>query len=286
MVEVQSPEARPGLKAALRIQESPSESLPLFSQGWARHFLNRLIRFFCFDFKHSVLLPGLFHTSRKERGMTRAWLRVLPIPGLLLCLIACSSLAGIRAKREIPPRLVVGHKIPDLAFLDSQGKGIRLYPLLQNASKTVLVFYQGYWSSGCQRQFADLRERFSDFRKQGAQIIGVSVDNPWRAQEFGRKIEKEHLVGAAEGQPIELPFLLFSDSSRVVIRKLGIAEKQESGSGGHGEGPPGSSVQDWVARPTTVLLDMEGTIRWVYIGKSAEDRPSADLILQVLAAWS
>jgi len=218
--------------------------------------------------------------------MTRACLRVLPIPGLLLCLIACSSLVGLGAKREVSPRLVVGHKIPDLAFLDSQGKGIRLYPLLQNASKTVLVFYQGYWSSECQGQFAGLRERFSDFREQGAQIIGVSVDNPWRTWEFGRKIEKEHLVGAAEGQPIELPFLLLSDSSRVVIRKLGIAERQKDGSVGHGEGAPGNSVQDLIARPTTIILDMEGTIRWAYIGKSAKDRPSVDSILQALAAWS
>jgi hypothetical protein len=31
---------------------------------------------------------------------------------------------------------------------------------------------------------------------------------------------------------------------------------------------------------------MKGTIRWVYIGKSAKDRPSADVILQVLAGWS
>ena len=218
--------------------------------------------------------------------MTTTWLRVLPIPGLLLSLIACSSLAGTHSRGEISPRIFVGQKIPDLAFLDPKGNGIRLYPLLQNASKTVLVFYQGYWSSECQRQFADLRERFSDFKKQGAQIIGVSGDDPWRVEEFGRKIEKEHLVGAAEGQPIELPFLLFSDSSRAVIRKLGIAEEQKSGAGGPRGGSPSNAVHNWIARPTTILLDMKGTIRWVYIGKSAKDRPGADMILQVLAGWS
>jgi len=218
--------------------------------------------------------------------MTTTWLRVLPIFGLLLSLIACSSLAGTHPRGEISPRIFVGQKIPDLAFLDPKGNGIRLYPLLQNASKTVLVFYQGYWSSECQRQFADLRERFSDFKKQGAQIIGVSGDDPWRVEEFGRKIEKEHLVGAAEGQPIELPFLLFSDSSCAVIRKLGIAEEEKSGTGDHRGGSPSNPVHNWIARPTTILLDIKGTIRWVYIGKSAKDRPGADVILQVLAGWS
>jgi peroxiredoxin len=223
---------------------------------------------------------------RKEGKMTTTWLRILAIPGLLLSLIACSSVAGTHPREGVSPRIFVGRKIPDLAFLDSQGNGIRLYPLLQNASKTVLVFYQGYWSSECQRQFVDLRERFSDFKRQGAQIIGVSGDDPWRVEEFGRKIEKEHLVGAAEGQPIELPFLLLSDSSRAVIRKLGIAEEQKSGAGGHRGGPQSNPVHNWIARPTTVLLDIKGTIRWVYIGKSAEDRPGADLILRVLAGWS
>jgi peroxiredoxin len=218
--------------------------------------------------------------------MTTTWLRILVISSLLPSLIACSSVAGTHMREGISPRLFVGQKIPDLAFLDSQGKGIRLYPLLQNASKTVLVFYQGYWSSECQRQFADLRERFPDFKRQGAQIIGVSGDDPWRTEEFGRKIEKEHLVGAGEGQPIELPFLLLSDSSRAVIRKLGIAEEQKSGTSSQKGGPQSNPVHNWVARPTTILLDMKGTIRWVYIGKSAKDRPDADMILRVLAGWS
>ncbi len=218
--------------------------------------------------------------------MTTSWLRIIPIVGATLSLIACSSPAGRRSSGEISPRISVGQKIPDLAFLDSHGNGIHLYPLLQNASKTVLVFYQGYWSPECQQQFADLRDRYSDFKKRGAQIIGVSGDDPWRVEEFGRKIEKEHLVGAGEGQPIELPFLLFSDSSRAVIRKLGIAEEQKREAGSHRGEPTSNPVRNWIARPTTIILDVKGTIRWVYVGKSVKDRPSADLILQVLAGWS
>ena len=60
--------------------------------------------------------------------MTTTWLRVLPIFGLLLSLIACSSLAGTHPRGEISPRIFVGQKIPDLAFLDLKGSGIRLYP--------------------------------------------------------------------------------------------------------------------------------------------------------------
>jgi peroxiredoxin len=100
------------------------------------------------------------------------------------------------------------------------------------------------------------------------------VDDPHLVAEFGRNIEKQYLMGAkkfTEGQPMELPFLLFSDSPREAVRKLGIGEEH-----------PRFGL---IARPTTILLDKEGTIHWLYIGKSLDDRPSPDKILQILTWW-
>lgn len=92
--------------------------------------------------------------------------------------------------------------------------------------------------------------------------------------EFGRNAEKRNLVASKEfkeGEKIELPFLLLSDNSREAIRKLGISEEH-----------PRFGL---IARPATLLLDKEGTIHWLYIGKSAEDRPSVDSVLQELRWW-
>jgi peroxiredoxin len=43
------------------------------------------------------------------------------------------------------PQVSTGKKIPDLTLLDSRGDRVDLYPLLQKANKTALVFYRGYW---------------------------------------------------------------------------------------------------------------------------------------------
>ena len=214
--------------------------------------------------------------------MARRWIWVLAMLGLQLLLISLiprSSLQSRSPGEEISSPVSVGQKIPDLNLRDVQASleygWVQLYMLLPNASKTVLIFYRGYWSSDCQRQFADLRAHFSEFQEKGTQIIAVSVDDPHRAAEFGRKIEKEYRVGAKqfiEGQLLKLPFRLVIDNGLRGVQILGIGEEHPR--------------YGLIARPTTILLDKQGTIHWLHIGKSAEDRPSADQILQLLASWS
>jgi peroxiredoxin len=223
---------------------------------------------------------GSLEKGRKE--MARRWISVLAILGLqllLISLIPCSSLQSRSPGEEISSQISVGQKIPDLNLRDVQAAleygWIQLYMLLPNASKTVLIFYRGYWSSDCQRQFADLRAHFSEFQEKGAQIIGVSADDPHRAAEFARKIEKEYRIGAKqfiEGELLKLPFRLVTDNAPRGVQTLGIGEEHPR--------------YGLIARPTTILLDKQGTIHWLHIGKSAEDRPSADQILQLLASWS
>jgi len=120
-----------------------------------------------------------------------------------------------------------------------------------------------------------LRAHFAEFQEKGAQLIGVSVDDPRRVEEFGQNIEKEYRVGSKqfiEGQPLKLPFRLAIDKDFKGIQTLGIGEEHPR--------------YGLIARPTTILLDKQGTIHWLYIGKSAADRPSAAQILQLLDRWS
>lgn len=193
---------------------------------------------------------------------------------LSLCLLACATLQAPSPQAKITPQISRGGKIPDLELLDTQGKPVRLYPLLQQTKRTALVFYRGYWCSYCQGQFADLRMKLSDFQGRGTQVIGASVDDPHLVAEFGRNVEKVYLMASKkskEEERIEVPFLLLSDASREAIRTLGIAEEH-----------PRFGL---VARPTTILLDKEGIIHWLYIGKSPDDRPTAESVLQVLKWW-
>jgi len=203
--------------------------------------------------------------------MLRRWIGILSLWSLLgFSFLACSTLqfSGSGAS----PSIAAGKKIPDFVFLDTQGNQVHLYPLLQRTNRTVLVFYRGYWCSYCQEQFVDLRSKLSEFEEQGTQVIGVSVDEPDLVAEFGRNVEKQYWEGtrkgtkeSPEGPASDSPFLLLSDASREGIEKLGIAENH-----------PRFGL---VARPTTILLDKEGQVLWLYLGKTPDDRPEPGTVL-------
>ncbi len=208
---------------------------------------------------------------RGWRRMLRRWIGVFSFGSFLaLSFLACSTLQF--SGSETSPSIAAGRKIPDLAFLDTQGNQIQLYTLLQRANQTVVVFYRGYWCSYCQGQFVDLRARLSDFKEQGTQVIGVSVDDPDLVEEFGRNVEKQYSNGSGketkkspEGPVSDFPFLLLSDASREGVQKLGIAENH-----------PRFGL---VARPTTILLDKKGEILWLYLSKTPDDRPEPGTVL-------
>ena len=207
-------------------------------------------------------------------GKGRIHILVLGLLGLhflLFSLTACSGVQTGPPEGEIKPKIAVGQKIPDLKFHDAQGGPISLYPLLEKADKTALIFYRGYWCSYCQEQFVSLRANLSDFQDQKAQIIGVSADDPYLLTEFGRNVENQYRVEtrrSPNAQALNPAIILLSDNSREAIQKLGTGDNH--------------SRFGLVSRPTTILLDKGGTIRWLYVGKSADDRPTPDKILQAL----
>jgi len=204
--------------------------------------------------------------------MMRRWIWILTLWSFLaFSLLACSTFQSSGSGTS--PSIAEGKKIPDLALLDTHGNQVQLYPLLQRANRTVLVFYRGYWCPYCQEQFVDLRAKLSEFKGQGTQVIGVSVDEPDLVAEFGRNVEKQYWYGtrketkkSPEGPVSDSPFLLFSDANREGIQKLGIAENH-----------PRFGL---VARPTTILLDKEGQVLWLYLSKSPDDRPEPGTVLQ------
>lgn len=203
--------------------------------------------------------------------MLKRWIWVSLLGSFLaFSLLACSALQT--SGNGISPKIAVGQKIPDLTLLDAQGNQIGLYSLLQRTNRTAVVFYRGYWCSYCQGQFVDLREKLWEFKEQGTQIVGISVDDPDLMAEFGRCVEKQYWSGtrketekSPEGPAPSLPILFLSDATREGIQKLGIAENH-----------PRFGL---VARPTTMVLDKEGEIHWLYLSKSPDDRPEPDTVL-------
>lgn len=100
----------------------------------------------------------------------------------------------------------VGDKAPEVLGVDENGKEI----LLSNYSgrKVVLYFYPKDNTSGCTAQACNLRDNYTDLRKAGYEVIGVSIDSQKSHQRF---IEKN-----------QLPFPLIADTDKRLVEQFGV----------------------------------------------------------------
>ena len=79
----------------------------------------------------------------------------------------------------------VGDKAPEVLGINEKGKEIRLSDY--KGKKIVLYFYPKDMTSGCTAQACNLRDNYSELRKAGYEVVGVSVDNEKSHQKFIEK---------------------------------------------------------------------------------------------------
>lgn len=100
----------------------------------------------------------------------------------------------------------VGQKAPEVLGADENGREIRLSDF--KGKKLALYFYPKDMTSGCTAQACNLRDNYAELRKQGYEIVGVSVDDQARHRKF---IEKN-----------ELPFSLIADTDHRLVEQFGV----------------------------------------------------------------
>ncbi len=71
--------------------------------------------------------------------------------------------------------LPVGETAPDFALPDANGRTVRLSDY--RGRPVVLAFYPLDWSPGCSRQLDLYQQELGEFRRRGAEVVGVSVDS-------------------------------------------------------------------------------------------------------------
>ena len=100
----------------------------------------------------------------------------------------------------------VGDKAPEILGINEKGEEIRLSAY--KGKKIVLYFYPKDSTSGCTAQACNLRDNYSELRKAGYEVIGVSVDNDKKlVEEFGVWGEKK-LYGRAYMGTFRTTFLI------------------------------------------------------------------------------
>lgn len=100
----------------------------------------------------------------------------------------------------------VGDKAPEVLGLNEKGEEIRLSSYA--GRKIVLYFYPKDSTSGCTAQACSLRDHYTELRKAGYEVIGVSIDS---AKSHLKFIEKN-----------ELPFTLIADTEKTLVEAFGV----------------------------------------------------------------
>ena len=116
-----------------------------------------------------------------------------------------------------------------------------------------------YWSStgpsgelSAAVKLVELNSRYSEIADLNAEVLSVSVDDLSGAQYLS--------------DSIGIVFPILYDPETDVVSKYGVY----------------NLLGDGLATPSTFIIDKDGVIQWKYVGRSKDDRPSMQRVLEQL----
>lgn len=146
-----------------------------------------------------------------------------------------------------------------VTLIDAAGQEVDLSSLL--GKPTVLVFMRGFAGvvcPYCTSYTAQMAARYDEFTAAGAQIVIVYPTRDEDAEQVKTFVEIVDEILAEEGQE-SIPFPVFLDLGTKVVKHYNL-------------------VGD-LSKPSTFVIDSSGKIRYLYVGRDADDRPSLDRVL-------
>jgi len=146
----------------------------------------------------------------------------------------------------------IGDKAPEILGKDEQGREIRLSDF--KGRKLVLYFYPKDNTSGCTAEACSLRDNYEALQTAGYEVVGVSKDSAASHVKFKEKHQ--------------LPFPLIADVDHSLLEAMGAwGEKSMYGKKTMG------TIR------TTFIIDEDGTIEQIFVGKQIKTKEHADQIL-------
>lgn len=108
--------------------------------------------------------------------------------------------------KEIQLKLKEGDAAPDFSAATSGGGKISLAEF--KGKNVILYFYPKDDTPGCTKEACAFRDHFSEFKKRGAVVLGVSTDPVKSHDKFVEKFK--------------LPFTLIADEDKQIVRAYGV----------------------------------------------------------------
>lgn len=147
-----------------------------------------------------------------------------------------------------------GTAAPNFTAKNGNGETVRLKDL--RGRKVVLYFYPKDDTPGCTKEACSFRDEFSDFKKSGIEVLGVSPQSEASHKKFSAKYE--------------LPFTLLADPDHAIADAYGVwGEKKFMGRTYMG------------VKRITFLIDEKGKIKKVFEKVKPEEHAR-----EVLAAFA
>jgi thioredoxin-dependent peroxiredoxin len=148
-----------------------------------------------------------------------------------------------------PVGIHVDEQAPDFTLHDERGEEWQLSD--KRGQVVVMLFYPGDETPVCTKQMCSLRDRWTDYRATGAEIVGISTDTV----ESHRKFSEHH----------ELPLRLLSDTDGKVTSLYGVRSWI-----------PGRSAR------AVIVIDADGIIRHRQVQPLSLFRPKDNQVIEAI----
>lgn len=150
--------------------------------------------------------------------------------------------------------------LPVTRFINHTGELIDLkdYKDKKNVLLVVLRGFAGNVCFFCSTQTFNLMNAIDRFERRDTQIVAVY---PGKAENIPLFMEKVNQLQESGAQTnFQLPFPVVLDVDLTFVKQF--------------------MIEGALAKPTSILLDKNGEIRFVYVGKKISDRPKVERLLQ------
>ena len=151
-----------------------------------------------------------------------------------------------------------GERAPDFTLPDTDRKPRSLHELLKPNGATLLAFFPGAFTGVCTREMCTLRDNMAEFNKFNAQIVGVSVNDPFTNKAFA--------------QNNNLSFPLLSDYTREVVKLYNVYHENFGNLKGY-----------TAAKRSVFILDHNGVVVYKWVSEDPTKEPNYEELKKAAA---
>ncbi|MBI1390598.1 MAG: redoxin domain-containing protein [bacterium] len=169
--------------------------------------------------------------------------------------------------------LRVGSPAPPFVLDDTEGQS-RSLDELRNGQWIVLIWVFADWCPVCHGEFRELMELRDAYEQAGVRVATVETHDTWRGRVMvGKEIEPGYWF-AKEA---------FKEAYTNKIWWPHLLDRAGAVGAAYGVDPMAFAVHgEFINRPTTVIIDPDGIVRFAYYGTYWGDRPSIEQTLEMI----